>query len=152
MPEDTMLKFAEQFDAIFDGPQFDIADEIFAPNFVAHLPLVRNLDLEDWKHYVANLYIGISDLREEVNEVIVSEDRLVLRVTYSGTHDGPLFRTRATGRTVIFDGMCIFRFNEQDQATEIWGTLDLVGLLEQIGDWYPQSNSAPDFYDSKDFL
>lgn len=133
MTEEMMLTFAERFDAIFAGPRLDIADEIFAPQFVGHVPLVPIVDLEDWKHYMANLYIGISDLTQEVNELIITEDRLVLRVTYSGVHDGPLCRIQSTGTPVTFEGVAIFRFDENAQVAECWLQIDLMGLLAQIG-------------------
>ncbi len=60
--EEAAMNFADQFDAIFDGPNLDIADEILSPDFVSHLPLAPELDREGWKNYVASLYTGVSDL------------------------------------------------------------------------------------------
>lgn len=133
MSDDAMMTFADRFDAIFNGPRLDIADEIFAPNFVAHLPLAPLLDRTGWKHYVSCFYSGISDLTEEVNDVIIGEDRLVLRVTYSGRHDGLLFGIPSTGKPVSIDGIGIFRFDENGLALENWAVVDVLGLLSQIG-------------------
>jgi predicted ester cyclase len=140
MFEDVMLTFAERFDAIFEGPRLEIADEIFAPTFAGHLPLLPVVDLDGWKHYVANLYTGISNLTEEINEVILGEDRLVLRATYKGLHDGPLFRIQATGSPVTFEGIGIFRFDENGLVAESWEVVDLMGLLAQMGG-FPSSGS-----------
>jgi predicted ester cyclase len=136
--EEMAAQFVERFDAIFDGPNLDIADEIFAPDFVAHLPLAPKLDREGWKNYVASFYTGMSDLTQEVNEFIVGEDRVWLRLTYMGTHDGPLFGIPATGNTVTIDGMGIVRFDENGLGVEGWGIIDVAGLLTQIGAFPPE--------------
>jgi predicted ester cyclase len=138
LSEEDAMAFAEQFNAIFDGPQLEIADEIMAEEFVGHLPLAPELDRQGWKDYVASFYVGISDLKEEVNEVIVGEDRVVLYVSYTGTHDGPLFGIPATGNAVTFDGIGIFRFDEDGRAVENWAVVDVVGLMAQIGAFPPE--------------
>ena len=131
--EEMAAEFAEQFDAIFDGPNIDIADTIFAPDFVGHAPLAPDLDREGWKGYVASFYAAFPDLTEEVNQVIVSKDRVVLHVTYTGTHDGPLFGIEPTGKTITMEGVGIFRFNEDGLAVENWAVLDIAAILAQIG-------------------
>jgi steroid delta-isomerase-like uncharacterized protein len=137
LTEEAALAFAERFDTIFDGGNVDIADEIFSPDFVAHLPLAPELDREGWKAYAASFYDAFPDLTQEVNQVIVSDDRVVLYVTYTGTHDGPLFGIPATGNSVTMDGIGIFSFDENGLATENWAVLDVGGLLAQIGAFPP---------------
>jgi predicted ester cyclase len=138
MTEEDAERFAERFDAIFDGPSLEIADEIFADDFVAHLPLAPEVDLEGWKAYVGSFYAAFSDLTQEVNEVIVAGNQVVVRVTYTGTHDGPLFGIPATGNTVVMNGVGIFTFNADGLAVENWANLDVVGVLAQIGAFPPQ--------------
>jgi predicted ester cyclase len=130
--EAAVTHFVEQFDAIFDGPNVAIADEIFAPDFVGHLPLARELDRDGWKAYVESFYAAFSDLTQDVNQVIIGHDRVVLHVTYTGTHDGPLFGIPATGNTVTMTGIGIFRFNEEGLVVENWAELDVVGVLTQL--------------------
>jgi len=136
-------KFAKRFDEIFMGPDIDIADEIFAPTFVGHAPLAPTLDRDGWKAYVANLYTSISDLHEEVNQVIVSDDRVVLHVTYTGTQDGALFGIPATGKKISFDGIGIFSFDKDGLVTENWAVLDVVALLAEIGAFPPAQAPLP---------
>jgi predicted ester cyclase len=138
LSEEVAMTFAERFDSIFDGGNFAIADEIFSPDFVGHLPLAPELDREGWKNYAASFYDAFPDLTQEINQVIVSKDRLVLHVTYTGTHEGPLFGIPATGNAVTLDGIGIFSFDENGLATENWALLDVVGLLAQIGAFPPE--------------
>lgn len=139
--EDAVMTFVERFDAIFDGPNVDLADEIFAPNFIGHLPLAPELDRQGWKDYVSSFYVGLPDITQEVNQVIIGEDRLVLHVTYTGTHTGVLLGLPPTGNPVIMEGIGIFRFDENGQVAENWAVIDIGGVLAQIGA-LPQGRSS----------
>ena len=129
--------FAEKFTQFFDGPQLNIANEIFAADFVSHLPLAPDLNLESFKGYVAGFYEALPDFQQVVNQTIIAKDRLILHVTYNGTHTGPLFGIPATGKPVAMNGIGIFRFNEAGLAVENWAVIDVAGLLAQIGAFPP---------------
>ncbi len=138
LSQEAVDQFVERFDSIFNGPDsVSNADEIFAPDFVGHLPLAPELDLEGWKAYVVSFYDAFPDMTQEVNQVIVAPDRLILHVTYTGTHEGALFGIPATGKSISMDGIGIFKFNEDGLAVENWAVLDVVGLLAQIGAFPP---------------
>ncbi|MBE2182234.1 MAG: ester cyclase [Anaerolineae bacterium] len=135
--ENAVMTFVERFDAIFDGPNVDIADEIFAPDFIGHAPLAPELNRQGWKDYVSSFYVGLPDITQEVHQVIIGEDRLVLHVTYTGTHTGVLFGVPPTGNPIIVEAIGIFRFDENGQVAENWAMLDIGGLLAQIGAFPP---------------
>jgi predicted ester cyclase len=127
-----MMTFIERFAAMFDGARLDAAEDIFALDFIGHLPLAPVVDREGWKAYIRSVYAAISHLSQQIDEVVISEDRLVLRVTFSGIHSGVLFGIPATGVPVSIDGIGIFRFNDKGQAAEIWAVVDVIGLLVQV--------------------
>ena len=125
--------FVERFDALFNEPNIDIADEIFAEDFVGHLPLAPELDRAGWKAYVDMFRAGASDTTQRTNRYFVADDRLILHVTYSGTHDGTLFGVPATGNPIEMNGIGIFRFNDDGLAADNWAVLDLANVFAQIG-------------------
>lgn len=137
LTEEAVMAWVEQFDAIFDGPSLEIADQIFSEDFVGHLPLAPELDREGWKAYVASFYEAFPDMTEEVHDVVIGKDTISIRVSYTGTHEGPLFGFPATGNTVTMTGTGIFRFNEDGLAIENWADLDVAGVLIQIGAFTP---------------
>lgn len=139
MSAEDAQAFADRFESIFDGPNLDIVDEIFAEDFVGHLPLAPELDREGWKAYVASFYEGTPDLRQTTNLVIVGEDRLVLQVVYTGTHTGTLLGIPATGKPVTMTGTGVFTFNDEGLVIENRADLDVVGVLTQIGAFPPGS-------------
>jgi predicted ester cyclase len=140
MSQEDAEAFAARFESIFDGPNLDIVDELFAEDFVGHLPLAPDLDREGWKAYVASFYEGTPDLRQTTTDVIVGEDRLVLQVYYTGTQTGPLLGVAPTGLEVIMTGTGVFTFNEEGLVIENRADLDVVGVLAQIGAFPPPTN------------
>jgi predicted ester cyclase len=135
---DSAAEFTARFDSIFNGgPNFDIADEILSEDLIAHLPVAPDLDLANWKNYVGGFFQSISDLRQETTESFVIGDRIVSFVTYTGTHDGPLFGIPPTNNPFMINGILMFRINADGRAAEIWGQFDLVRLLMQVGVFPP---------------
>jgi predicted ester cyclase len=132
MREETTMMFVERFASIFEGARLELVDELFAPEFVGHLPPAPILDRSGWKTYVGSFIAAVSDLVQEINEVLIAEDRLLLRVTYFGRHSGALFGVPATGFPVTVDAIGIFRFDPSGLVAECWAMADLIGLLAQM--------------------
>lgn len=67
-----------------------------------------------------------------VEELLVAEDSVVARLTYRGTHRGPLFGIAATGKVVSYPRMAWFRFADgRIAAARIVG--DTGRLLRDLG-------------------
>ena len=133
MSTEEIKRFIQRFDDMFNKPDIRIADEIFAPHFVAHLPLAPILDLPNIKSFVQGFYAAFPDFRQEVNDSIVTSNRLVLRVTYYGTHMGDFMGIPATGRTVTMPGIGIFHI-ENGLIVENWAEIDVFGVMHQVSD------------------
>ena len=125
--------FIDRFTAIFNEPNVDIADEIFAPGFKSHLPAAPEVDTEGWKGYVQNFRSGFPDLRMEVHETVVSDGRLIWRVTYHATHMAEFMGTPASGKTIEMPAIGWFHMDEQGRGVENWACFDLMGVMQAIG-------------------
>ena len=133
MNTEEINRFVQRFTEMFNKPDIDIADEIFAPNFLAHLPLAPILDLPNFKSFVQGFYDAIPDFWQEVNDSILAGDRLVLRVTYHGTHRGDFMGISPTGREMTMPGIGIFRI-ENGLIVENWAEIDVFGVLQQVSE------------------
>jgi len=129
--------FLERYAKLFDDRDLSLVDEIFAPDFVSHMAHAGDLDRSGLKAYIASFYRGAPDSKQEVNQVCVTHNRLILHVTYSGTHTGKLFDIAPTGKALKMDGISIFSFNRKGQVIESWAMLDIAGLYKQIGAYPP---------------
>ena len=75
---------------------------------------------------------GFPDLRVVVEDLIAEGDRVVSRFVLRGTHAGPFLWVPATGRAVAAAGVAVDRL-AGNRLAESWVTLDVLGLLLQIG-------------------
>ena len=131
MPTEQIKIFIQRFDNMFNTPDLSIADEIFAPHFVAHFPLTPNLNVSDFKNFMQGFYAAFPNFRQEVHDSILTNARLVLRVTYYGTHEGDFMGIAATGREVTMHGISIFQI-EKGLIVENWAEIDVFGVVQQI--------------------
>ena len=75
---------------------------------------------------------GFPDYQTVINDLIAESDRVVARITMSGTHTGNFMGVPATGKWVEFTGIYIARIAD-GKIVEHWGEEDGVSLLSQLG-------------------
>lgn len=132
LTEEVAANFVERFDAFFNTPDFEIADEIFAESFQGHLPLAPQLDRQGFKDYVASFYVPFPDIKQTTNKMLISGDHLTVHVTYTGTHQGEFFGAAPTGEQWTMNGIGIFQFRD-GMAVENWAVIDIGELFVQTG-------------------
>jgi predicted ester cyclase len=77
-------------------------------------------------------FAAIPDLQIIVHDVIVSGDKLVARLTYTGTHTTPFFASiPPTGRKMSLGTIDIWRV-ENGKLAEHWDQVDYAGLQRQL--------------------
>ncbi|MDH3731486.1 MAG: ester cyclase [Acidimicrobiia bacterium] len=72
------------------------------------------------------------DMTIEVEDVVVTDDRIAFRSTLRGTHLGPFMGIPATGRQVEVGLLDLIRI-ENGRFAEQWGGPDVYDLLTQLG-------------------
>jgi predicted ester cyclase len=123
------------FDEIFSQGDFDLVDELFAPEYVGHPSgpetIVRGP--EGVKEYVGRLREGVPDLTMTVEDQVVDQDKVATRWTARGTHAGELMQMEPTGRTATVTGITIQRFEATGRIVEGWTNWDTIGMVQQFG-------------------
>lgn len=72
------------------------------------------------------------DLALTNDDIVVGSDRVVLRWTARGTHEGELMGIPASGAEVTMTGIDILRV-EDGKVVERWGEFNGLELMQQIG-------------------
>jgi steroid delta-isomerase-like uncharacterized protein len=75
---------------------------------------------------------GMPDFHTRIDDLIAEGNKVVARVTMTGTHTGDFWGMPATGRRVEFTGVYVVRIAE-GKIVEHWGEEDGIGLLQQLG-------------------
>ncbi len=117
-----------------------IADEIIAPNFVAHFAPMGNSPSEirgpeGLKQWIGGSMIAFTDysFTTEVGP-IVDEDKVAGRWIFRAIYQGgmPGSAPAAVGKHVEYAGMDLFRV-EAGKIVEYWLCADILQLLQQVG-------------------
>jgi steroid delta-isomerase-like uncharacterized protein len=121
------------FSEVMSEGKAEVIDELCAPDFVDHDPLPgTTADLAGLKDFVAQIRAAFPDMQMTADDLIVEGDRLAVRSTLRGTHQGDFMGIPGSGKKVEVSNYDFVRF-ENDQAAEHWGAIDSAALMEQIG-------------------
>jgi predicted ester cyclase len=87
---------------------------------------------EAFKGYVETVRHAFPDWHNRIDEVIACGDRVVTRMTWSGTHEGALAGVESTGARVEYVGAAIFRISA-GRIEEAWVVGDTQELWRALG-------------------
>jgi predicted ester cyclase len=105
-----------------------VAANILTPNIVPGLPP----GLEGAKLVHQTTVRGMPDYHTHIEELIAEGDKVVARVTITGTHTGNFWGLPPTGRRVQLSAIYIVRIAE-GKIVEHWGEEDGMKVYRQLG-------------------
>jgi steroid delta-isomerase-like uncharacterized protein len=108
-----------------------LVDEIFDPLFIDHAQ-EQSSDREGVKVTVAALRRAFPDLHFELQDEVVTEDKVVSRLTARGTMREDLFGMPATGKSATWQEIHITRIVD-GRFIEHWSLSDQLTMLRQLG-------------------
>jgi steroid delta-isomerase-like uncharacterized protein len=114
------------------------ADKIFSDRFSTNGITVGT---EGPKRNIENRLTGFPDLRTFVEEVLAVDDKVVVRLRWTGTHTGPYSGAPATGKPVDVRVISIWRFVD-GKVEENWTIQDQFTLFQQVGIVAPDLTTA----------
>lgn len=98
--------------------------------------------IEGFQRNVTRSFEGMPDLRTEIIELVSTDEVVVSRVIYHGTHTGVYFGLEPTGRTIEITGMDMFRIRD-GLIVEHWHEADHDGMFRQLGlEWKPTETTS----------
>jgi steroid delta-isomerase-like uncharacterized protein len=122
------------YDELASQGNLSLADEIVAEDFVDHNPPGPGIPpgREGLKQVFTTFRSAFPDLRMRVEDQIAEGDKVVSRLTVSGTNQGDFMGMPATGKSASIGVVDILRF-EGGKITERWGEADFMGMMQQLG-------------------
>jgi steroid delta-isomerase-like uncharacterized protein len=108
-------------------------DEVVAPDGLIRTPLpVEAAGGRAFRQLWAMLLRGLPDLHLTVEDLIAEGDKVVMMASVTGTHQGEFMGLPATGKTVTYGEIFIFRF-AGGRIAEMWGVVDVFSQMKQLG-------------------
>lgn len=131
------------YDELWNGRRLEVADEVIAEGSVNYdTGLVpQPFGPEEMKGTVIMVTGGFPDNHHAVEEMIAEGDKVVARVTLTGTHEGEFMGMPPTGRRIEVTEIHIYRLAD-GKAVEHRVGRDDMGAMRQLG-VLPDSVPAP---------
>src|SRR5262245_351962 len=122
------------YEEVWGKGNLDIADEIFAPDYVRHDLRPGNPlpGPEGQKKIAAEFRAAFPDLQQKIDLMVEEGDFVVGRWTTEGTHTGSWGDVQPTYKRVKFCGVNIFRI-QNGKVVEMWNHRDDLGVMQQLG-------------------
>ncbi len=123
-------RFVEE---VINQGNIEAIDELIDPGVVDHAALPGfPTGREGAKQFFAMMRSAFPDLHLTIEDMIAEGDKVVMRSTWSGTHQGEFMGISATGRRVTVSAIDISRVAD-GRIVEHWEQSDALGLMQQLG-------------------
>ena len=81
---------------------------------------------------LTSVVAAIPDLRTDVQDIIVADNKVVVRLVVTGTHKGDLLGIPASGNALRWDAVDVYRL-EDGKIAEEWASEDFTAFLRDTG-------------------
>ena len=106
---------------------------VVAPDLVMHLAELPEPihGRETWREGFELMKRAFPDLEARIDDVVAADDRVAVRVSFSGTHSGEFQGIPATGRRIHYISHEFYRV-EDGLIAEEWICSDMASLFQQL--------------------
>ena len=124
--------FPETVDA-FKGGAPQIADaRPYTEDFIGRATGVPDFDLEGLRALVVTYRASFSDYTIRCDDILDTEDAVIVRWQSSGRFTAPFMEAIPTGEELVTTGITIYRFRE-GRIAENWTEYDSLPLMSALG-------------------
>ena len=128
---DNEAQVRRYWEQAWNKADLKVIDEFYAPTFLHDNG--HTFTTERFKRRISGTHASFPDLLITIDDLFsAGENRVVNRVTYTGTMLGPMNGAPPNGKTVNFTGIDIFIFHE-GKVVEHWHEADHLSMMEQLG-------------------
>lgn len=114
------------YEEVYNQRNLAVLDEVCVPDFVVHNASMTIQGLEAYKHFVSLIFSAFPDGRYSIEDMIAEGDRVVVRHTFRGTHQGNFRGIPPTGKQVTTTVIVITRITN-GKAIAAWINGDDLG-------------------------
>jgi steroid delta-isomerase-like uncharacterized protein len=132
----AIIRRAEE--EVWNKGDLSVADELYAISFIGHSSRGETHGLAEFKEHVIEARAAFPDWNEHIEDIVAEGDRVVIRITCTGTNKGPLWNNPPTGRQLKVGEMAIHRIVD-GKIAEQWNETDYLTGQQQLGVAFPDT-------------
>ena len=109
-----------------------VINELVSPDYILHIDAPGPPGREGYKQAVEMHRAAWSDFRLTIEDLVAEGDKVAMRGTLRGVHEGEYMGIPPTGKQATWGAISIRRI-EGGKIAEEWVELDMLGLMQQLG-------------------
>jgi len=124
----------QMVEEILNQGNISLVDDLFAPAYAEHeeLPPGMPRDREGFAMLIPVMHSAFPDFKATIEDMIAEGDRVVLRMTWSGTQKGEWMGMPPSGKSMSIGVIDILRI-VGGKFVEHWGLMDSMAMMQQLG-------------------
>ena len=128
--ETVVKRFIEE---CINRKKVELMDKLFSPDYINHAATSDiSPDLEGYKERVRYMIAAFPDLSIAIEDLFSDGDRVAVRLTARGTHQGSYLGVPPTGELATWTAIAIYRVVD-GRIVERWENRDDLGMMRQLG-------------------
>jgi steroid delta-isomerase-like uncharacterized protein len=132
MPVSARTVARKYFDVLNTG-NYKALEQLIAPNYVYHGTGGFEAKGPNGARDVIDMFRkAFPDLHLAVDDLVDAGNKVAVRWTGTGTHNGPLMNIQPTGKKVSITGLIILRLS-RGKVVEEWERFEELQMLKQLG-------------------
>jgi steroid delta-isomerase-like uncharacterized protein len=133
MPVEENKELLRKVYDLWNHKEIAAAFEFFDPGYSEHYPDGTTLrNDEEGKKFLMGFFTAFPDIVSSIDDMVAEGDKVAMRVTWRGTHQGLFMGIPATGKRIQMTNSAIFRI-AGGKVAESWAHADNLGLMQQLG-------------------
>jgi steroid delta-isomerase-like uncharacterized protein len=134
MSEENKRLVRRLIDEVWNQGRLEVLGELVTSDFVRHDPSWPDeaCGLEGFKQYAATVHTACPDGRFTIEDMIAEGDKVGVRWTFQGTHQGEFFGVPPTWKEIKLAGVTLLCVRE-GKFVEAWNGYDALSLMHQLG-------------------
>ena len=119
-------------DEVFLKGDFSAVDELMTDDFISHTSGPGGSGKDGMKETIKRVSAGLSDPSMKIEDMIVEDDRVVVRLTGHAVQTGEFMGMPPSGKSYTIGEIHIFRIRD-GKVAEHWHQADFLGMMRQLG-------------------
>ena len=130
---ESIILAARRYAAFWNTGEARYAEAALAQNFLDRtLPSGRRQGVKGVREASKNFRAAIQDLKAKIEELLVVNDRAIVRYNFTGHFTGRFKDLKEDGREISFRAVDIYRVQD-GQISDNWHLEDNLSLMQQLG-------------------
>ena len=132
-PQSNIDLVREAFSAL-GRRDVDAVVKLMPPDFrinIAGMPYQKR-GTDAWRKHAEILFTAFPDIQIKIEDMFAGEDKVAVRVRFTGTHAGEFLGIQPTGKKIDYESNELYRIVDGKIAEE-WICSDTLTLMAQIG-------------------